>query len=138
MKGHKFLKVTGILMIIASIATIGLGAVAAVIAAMAAGVGVAGHQPFRFYLVLLATLGGGICQLIAGIQGIRHSKKSEKATSLIVWGAIVMAFSVLGIVLDVTNGDGINILSILTGLAVPVLYIVGAVLNAKADDVQTV
>ncbi len=138
MKGHKFLKVTGILMIIASIATIGLGAVAAVIAAMAAGVGVAGHLPFRFYLVLLATLGGGICQLIAGIQGIRHSKKSEKATSLIVWGAIVMAFSVLGIVLDVTNGDGINILSILTGLAVPVLYIVGAVLNAKADDVQTV
>lgn len=138
MKGHKFLKVTGILMIIASIATIGLGAVAGVIAAMAAGVGVAGHLPTRFYLVLLATLGGGICQLIAGIQGIRHSKKSEKATSLIVWGAIVMAFSVLGIVLDVTNGDGINILSILTGLAVPVLYIIGAVLNAKADDVQAV
>lgn len=138
MKGHKFLKVTGILMIIASIATIGLGAVAGVIAAMAAGVDVAGHLPTRFYLVLLATLGGGICQLIAGIQGIRHSKKSEKATSLIVWGAIVMAFSVLGIVLDVTNGDGINILSILTGLAVPVLYIVGAVLNAKADDVQAV
>ena len=138
MKGHKFLKVTGILMIIASIATIGLGAVAGVIAAMAAGVGVAGHLPARFYLVLLATLGGGICQLIAGIQGIRHSKKSEKATSLIVWGAIVMAFSVLGIVLDVTNGDGVNILSILTGLAVPVLYIVGAVLNAKADDTQAV
>ena len=138
MKGHKFLKVTGILMIIASIATIGLGAVAGVIAAMAAGVGVAGHLPIRFYLVLLATLGGGICQFIAGIQGIRHSKKSEKATSLIVWGAIVMAFSVLGIVLDVTNGDGVNILSILTGLAVPVLYIVGAVLNAKADDTQAV
>lgn len=85
MKGHKFLKVTGILMI------------------------------------------------IAGIKGIKHSKRSEKAGKLIVWGVIVAVFSVLSIVMSLVNGGEFNVVSILTGIAIPALYIYGAVLNSKAD-----
>ena len=76
---------------------------------------------------------GGICQLIAGIKGIKHSKRSEKAGKLIAWGVIVAVFSILSIVLDLSNGGDFSIVSVVTGVAVPALYIIGAVLNAKAD-----
>ena len=82
---------------------------------------------------LFLTLVGGICQMIAGIKGIKHSKRSEKAGKLIVWGAIVAVFSVLSIVMSLVNGGEFNVVSILTGIAIPALYIYGAVLNSKAD-----
>lgn len=68
-----------------------------------------------------------------GIKGIRHSKRSEKAGGLIAWGAIVAVFSILSIVMNSVNGGDFSIISVLTGVAVPALYIFGAVLNAKAD-----
>ena len=82
---------------------------------------------------LFLTLVGGICQMIAGIKGIKHSKRSEKAGKLIVWGVIVAVFSVLSIVMNLVNGGEFNVVSILTGIAIPALYIYGAVLNSKAD-----
>jgi len=69
----------------------------------------------------------------AGIKGIKHSKRSEKAGKLIVWGVIVAVFSVLSIVMNLVNGGEFNVVSILTGIAIPALYIYGAVLNSKAD-----
>ena len=85
------------------------------------------------WAALFLTLIGGICQLIAGIKGVKHSKRSEKAGGLIVWGAIVAVFSVLSIVMNLVNGGEFNVTSVLTGVAVPALYIYGAVLNSKAD-----
>ena len=69
----------------------------------------------------------------ARIKGIQHSKRSEKAGGLIVWGVIVAVFSILSIVLNSINGDDFSIISVLTGVVVPALYIYGAALNAKAD-----
>ena len=108
MKGHKFLKVTGILMIIAAA-----------------------------FSILAGVLVGGICQLIAGIKGVKHSKRSEKAGKLIAWGAIVGVFSVLSIVMNLVNGGEFNVTSVLTGVAVPALYIYDAVLNSKEDAQYT-
>ena len=42
-------------------------------------------------------------------------------------------FSILGIVMNLVNGSEFNVISVLTGVAVPALYIYGAVLNSKAD-----
>ena len=42
-------------------------------------------------------------------------------------------FSILSIVLNSINGDDFSIISVLTGVVVPALYIYGAALNAKAD-----
>ena len=75
--------------------------------------------------------------MIAGIKGVKHSKRSEKAGKLIVWGAIVAVFSVLSIVMNLVNGGEFSVTSILTGVAVPALYIYGAVLNSKADAQRT-
>ena len=79
---------------------------------------------------------GGICQLIAGIKGVRHSKRSEKAGKLIAWGVIVAVFSILSMVMNLVNSGEFNGVNLLTGVAVPALYIYGAVLNSKADDAQ--
>lgn len=133
MKGHVFLKVTGILMIIAAAFSIIAGVLLAGISALAAGLGAASGLKFTFWAALFLTLVGGICQLIAGIKGIKHSKRSEKAGKLIAWGVIVAVFSILSIVLDLSNGGDFSIVSVVTGVAVPALYIIGAVLNAKAD-----
>ena len=133
MKGHVFLKVTGILMIIAAALSIIVGVLLAGISALAAGLGAASGLKFTFWAALFLTLVGGICQLIAGIKGIKHSKRSEKAGKLIAWGVIVAVFSILSIVLDLSNGGDFSIVSVVTGVAVPALYILGAALNGKAD-----
>ena len=136
MKGHMFLKVTGILMIIAAAFSIIVGVLVAGIGGLAAGLGAASGLKVPFWAALFLTLVGGVCQLIAGIKGIKHSKRSEKAGKLIAWGAIVAAFSVLSIVMNLVNGGEFNVISVLTGVAIPALYIYGAVLNSKADDAQ--
>ena len=130
MNGHRFLKVTGILMIIAAVFSIIAGVFVGGLGALAAGLGAASGLTFAYWAALFLTLIGGICQLIAGIKGV---KRSEKAGGLIVWGAIVAVFSVLSIVMNLVNGGEFNVTSVLTGVAVPALYIYGAVLNSKAD-----
>mgnify|MGYP004649852001 FL=1 len=134
MKGHKFLKVTGILMIVAAAFSIIAGVFVGGLGALAAGVGAASGLTFAYWAALFLTLVGGICQMIAGIKGVKHSRRSEKAGKLIAWGAIVAVFSVLSIVMNLVNGGEFNVISILTGVTVPALYIYGAILNSKADE----
>ena len=136
MKGHKFLKVTGILMIIAAAFSIVVGVLIGGLGALAAGLGAASGLTFSYWAALFLTLIGGICQLIAGIKGVKHSKRSEKAGKLIAWGVVVAVFCILSIVMNLINGGEFNVVSILTGIIVPALYIYGAVLNSKADDAQ--
>lgn len=132
MKGHKFLKVTGILMIIAAVFSIIAGVLVGGLGVLAAGLGAESGLTFPYWAALFLTLVGGICQMIAGIKGIKR-KRSEKAGKLIVWGVIVAVFSVLSIVMSLVNGGEFNVVSVLTGIAIPALYIYGAVLNSKAD-----
>ncbi len=136
MKGHKFLKSTGILMIVAAAFSIIAGVFVGGLGVLAAGLGAASGLTFAYWAALFLTLAGGICQLIAGIKGVRHSKRSEKAGKLIAWGVIVAVFSILSMVMNLVNGGEFNGVNLLTGVAVPALYIYGAALNSKADDAQ--
>ena len=136
MKGHKFLKVTGILMIIAAAFSIIAGVLVGGLGALAAGLGAASSLTFAYWAALFLTLIGGICQMIAGIKGVKHIKRSERAGNLIAWGVVVAVFSILSIVLNLANGGEFSVTSVLTGIAIPALYIYGAVLNSKADDTQ--
>ena len=129
MKGRKFLKVTGILMIIGAafgiiggiIAIIGVGAMAAVLETSAGGL--------MFASVLI--LASAVFQLIAGIMGVKNCDKPEKAQSCLVMGVIVAILSVAGNVISNVLGSDFNILSYATGLIIPVLYIIGAVKNKE-------
>ena len=129
MKGRKFLKVTGILMIIGAafgifggiIAIIGAGALAAVLETSAGGL----------MLASMLILVSAVFQLIAGIMGVKNCDKPEKAQSCLVMGIIVAVLSVAGNVISNVLGSDFNIFSYATGLIIPVLYIIGAVKNKE-------
>ena len=129
MKGRKFLKVTGILMIIGGafgiiggiVAMIGAGALAAVLETSAGGL----------MLASALILASAVFQLIAGIMGVKNCDKPEKAQSCLVMGVIVEILSVAGNVISNILGSSFNILSYATGLIIPVLYIIGAVKNKE-------
>lgn len=129
MKGRKFLKVTGILMIIGGafgiiggiVAMIGAGALAAVLETSAGGL----------MLASALILASAVFQLIAGIMGVKNCDKPEKAQSCIVIGVIVAILSVAGNVISNVLGSDFNIVNYATGLIIPVLYIIGAVKNKE-------
>ena len=89
MKGHKFLMVTGILMIIAAALTIIAGVFVAGIGVVATGIGIGSALSFNYFLVLILTLAGGICELIAGILGVKYSKHGNQSKKLVGWGRCV-------------------------------------------------
>ncbi|HZK45500.1 MAG TPA: hypothetical protein VFD34_04630 [Clostridia bacterium] len=130
MKGSKFLKVTGILMII-------FGALALILSIVAA-IGLAALvalelNTWQYTAAVILMLVGSIFELIAGIVGVKNCNKPEKAGTCMVWGIIVIALSVLSNVLTlVGNPDNFSIVNLLTGLVIPVLYLIGAVMNKKA------
>lgn len=129
MKGSKFLKVTGILMIIGGafgiiggiVAMIGVGALAAVLETSAGGL----------MLASVLILASAVFQLIAGIMGVKNCDKPEKAQSCLIMGVVVAILSVSGNVISNVLGSDFNIFSYATGLIIPVLYIIGAVKNKE-------
>ena len=46
-------------------------------------------------------------------------------------GALVAGLSLVGTLMSVSLGNDFNIMSMIIGLVLPVLYIIGAVLNKK-------
>lgn len=129
MKGRKFLKVTGILMIIGAafgiiggiIAMIGVGALAAVLETSAVGL----------MLASVLVLASAVFQLIAGIMGVKNCGKPEKAQTCLVMGIIVAILSVAGNVISNVLGSDFNAFNYATGLVIPVLYIIGAAKNKE-------
>ena len=129
MKGRKFLKVTGILMIIGAafgiiggiIAMIGVGALAAVLETSAGGL----------MLASVLVLASAVFQLIAGIMGVKNCDKPEKAQTCLVMGIIVAILSVAGNVISNVLGSDFNAFNYATGLVIPVLYIIGAAKNKE-------
>ena len=130
-KGAGFLKVTGILMII--------GGIIGIIVSIIAFIGVAALEAMAsdevnfgiYYVACIMALVGSALQLVAGIIGVINAKKPEKAMTCIVWGAIVAVLSVLGNVTFMLSGAQFNVTSLLVGLVVPVLFIVGGVKNRQ-------
>lgn len=131
MKGQTLLKITGILMIIAAVFSIFAVIFIGGMGTVAAGTGAASQLTWVYWSVLVLTLGGGICQMIAGVMGIKHCARKEMASTLLVWGVVVIVLRILGVALDLLSGYEIDIVGTLAGAVVPVLYIYGAVLNSK-------
>ncbi len=127
LKGSKLLKVSAILMIIGSvvmvitgiIAVIGVGAVALLLETGAA----------ILTISAVLCLVSGICSLIAGIVGVKNANKPRVTNKCIFWGALVAVLSLAGNFIGVAAGSKFNFLNLVTGLGLPVLYIIGAVNN---------
>ena len=130
-KGTGFLKVTGILMIIGGAISIILGIVAAVGVAALVYISDGTVSSAMLYASVVLMLVSAVAQLIAGIIGVANCKKPEKAVSCMVWGIIVAVLSVAGTVLNSVGGGSFSVFSLILGLALPVLYIIGAAFNKK-------
>ncbi len=132
-KGSGFLKVTGILMIIGGGLSIILGIVSLLgLAVLASLLEDYGLWVFAAVLALV----GAIIELVTGIVGCVNCKKPEKATACLVWGIIVAAITVVSEILSVVAGGEFSVVSLILGLVLPVLFIIGAVLNKKTSIIE--
>ena len=122
-KGSGFLKVTGILMIIGGGISIILGIIAAL--------GVAALAYISDGEISSAMLYASVALMIVRIIGVKNCKKPEKAGTCMVWGVIVAVLCVVGTILNSVGGGSFSVFSLLLGLVLPVLYIIGAGFNKK-------
>lgn len=132
MNGHKFLKVTGILMIIGGALSAILGIVAVLGVAALAYIASAQTEAGMLYASTILLLISGVVELIAGIIGVINAEKPQKAKTCIVWGALVAILSVAGTILGVVGGSDFSVSGLVLGLVLPVIYIIGAVKNMQS------
>ena len=130
-KGTGFLKVTGILMIIGGGISIIMGIIAALGVAALAYISDGTVSSAVLYASVVLMLISAVAELVAGIIGVVNCKKPEKAGVCIAWGIIVAVLSVAGTVLNSVGGGTFSVFSLILGLVLPVLYIIGAVFNKK-------
>ncbi|MBQ9833146.1 MAG: hypothetical protein IJO48_05370 [Clostridia bacterium] len=128
-KGAKFLKVTGILMIIFGAIAIITGIIAILGIAALLLLSDGALSSGLLYTAGIFTLVSAVAQFIAGIIGVKNCNKPENAQKCIVWGAIVAVLCVIGSILNVVGGGSFSVVNLLMGLVLPVLYIFGAVKN---------
>lgn len=124
-KGSTFLKVTGILMIV-------FGAIALIVSIIAI-LGIAALAAFNdgtlLYVGGVFALISAVAEFVAGIIGVISAKLPHKANTCIVWGVVVAVMCIAGEIISMIGGSQFNVFSLICGLAIPVLYIIGAVKN---------
>ena len=130
-KGSGFLKVTGILMIIGGGISIILGIIAALGVAALAYLSDGSISLTMLYASVALMVISAVAELVAGILGVVNCKKPEKAGVCIAWGIIVAVLCVVGTILNSVGGGSFSVFSLLLGLVLPVLYIIGAAFNKK-------
>ncbi|HHX59668.1 MAG TPA: hypothetical protein GX707_02850 [Epulopiscium sp.] len=130
-QSNKFLKVTGILMIIGG----GIGIIVGIIAVLGIGVlALALGSEAKMGLLVggsILVLVSAIVSLIAGILGVKNAAVPEKAQTCIVFGIMTAVFAVLGVVLTTLGGNDFSFTSLVSGLVLPALYLIGAFQNKK-------
>lgn len=130
-KGAGFLKVTGILMIIGGALGIILSIVAilgiAALTYLSSGESSMGLLYASGALLLVSA----VAQLTAGIIGVKNCRNPEKSGTCIGWGIAVAVLCVAGTVLNSVAGGEFSVMSLLSGLVLPVLYVIGAVRNRQ-------
>ena len=127
-KGSGFLKVTGILMIIfgaialliSLIAMVGISALSAV-----------GVNSTLLWVAGIFSVASATFEMVAGIIGVKNCKNPAKANTCMAWGIVVAGMCLLGQILNVAGGSDFNVVSLLIGLVLPVLYIIGAAKNKQ-------
>ena len=141
-KGSVFLKVTGLLMIIGGVFTIIVSGIPGIIGYSAgkvianSGELTAGQVVGTLTLVgAIASLIGGLLELITGIVGVKNHNKPEKATTCLVWGIIVLVINAISLIMAFAggmSGVGTIIATVVGSLVLPVLYVIGAVKNKQS------
>jgi len=149
-KSNKMLKVTGILLIIgggisliiAALALVGIAAVAAAVGddliELAELAGLAGEYNIGLLMVgMVIVMIGAVISLVAGILGVKNAAKPDKAQICIIFGFLTAVLILAGNILSMGAGGDFNATGLITGLVIPVIYLIGAFNNKKlASQIQ--
>ena len=133
-KSNKFLKVTGILMIIGGSIGLIIGLIAVIgVAALAALIRAAGEEVSSGMLMFGAVLYlvCAVVQFVAGILGVKNAKKPEKAMVCVVFGILTAVLAVVSTIITTAGGGDFNAVNLGTGLILPILYLIGAFQNKQ-------
>ena len=144
-KGSMLLKVVSIIMMIGGI----VSAVASFFVAIFAGLGQAvvaangdeinaaleasGYGSVAAPVMALVWVGvviiiaGAVFEIIAGVTGKKNWNNPAAAQGMMILGIVCAALSLVSNILFATGGLGVQIVSILSGMVLPVLYIVGTI-----------
>lgn len=128
----KMLKVTGILSIIFGAISIVaslillfgyvlLATAANAIADSATASAVSGLLTLAVIIAIIAS----VAEFVAGILGVVNANKPEKANVCFIFGIINIVIGIASIILNISSGE-FNIISIVSALALPVLYTIAA------------
>ena len=83
-----------------------------------------------FWFGLVVALIASVIEIIAGALGMKNWNDTSKAQLCMIFGGAVAALQLLANIL-ISVAYEFNFFSILSGLAIPVLYIIGAVMLKK-------
>ncbi len=125
-KSNGFLKVTGILMIIGGGIGIIVGMLAVTGVALLSG---AGYNSTLLTVGAIFAVVSAVVSLVAGILGVANAAKPEKAMVCIVCGILTVLMAIIGTVITMVGGGQFPFGNLLTGLVLPVLYLIGAFQN---------
>ena len=130
--GAGFLKVVGILMIIFGAISLVVSLIAVAGMSMIEAVSGGAIDTGMLWIGVILSVVSAALEMVAGIVGVVNAKKPEKAKTCLVFGIIVAILTVAGCIFTVAAGQDFPVASLLLGLVMPVLYIIGAVKNMKA------
>ena len=141
-KGSMLLKVMSIIMMVGGI----LGAVGSFFVALVAALGQvalssadvqsqltttqsgnAGMVMGLLWVGVVVLIAGAVIEIIAGVKGKNNWNNPAMAKTLMIWGIVCAIVSTIGTILFSTGSGSFQVFSALTGLVVPVLYIIGTV-----------
>ena len=121
--GKGLIKVVGILFIIFGAISLIISIMALITSAILLGA--------VFVILSIVAVVGSVLELLVGILAVKNAGKPE--TGLLVWGIILAVLTIIP-----AFGGTTPVYSIIIGLALPVLLIIGAILNKKAVQVPEV
>lgn len=131
-KGSILLKIASIIMMVGGILSAVGSIVVAALAGVATGINAAYGDGSADKNITVLWIGvailviAAVVQIIAGVKGKKNWNNPQMAMTLIIWGAVCLALSILGNILFSSGGADSIVLSIITGVALPVVYIIGA------------
>lgn len=136
-KSNTLLKVTSILMIVGGVLGILVGLLYALGAGGLALVAGEGGAVAAILLTTVFTLLSMSLNVAAGIVGVVNANKPHKAKTCIVFGGIIIGLTVLGGLVNMSQGNGFDVLGLLVGLVLPGLYMAGAFQNKKLAEASS-
>jgi hypothetical protein len=130
-RGRVLLKVVGILYIIFD----AIGLLSTVVTLTPAGqnlLNMAGVQYSPLYYIISIIL--SVFGIIVGITAVKNSDKPENANICIVMSIILILLRIVDFVVTFNNvSSGTSLVSLIIGLILPVLLLIGGVLNKKSQ-----